>query len=81
MTTLYTRFNNHRSDIKFHNTTKSKNLPIGRHFSQNGHTVLDISIVGIEQIKNKRDAVIRKRESFWIQKLQTLHPKGINVEE
>ena len=79
-TTLYIRFNNHKSDIKLHNTSKSKNLPIGRHFSSPGHSVNDISIMGIEQIHKQSDEVILRRERYWILKLQTLHPKGINVD-
>jgi hypothetical protein len=69
MNSLYTRFTNHKSDIKQHGTPKSKNLPIGRHFSLPDHSIVDISIMGIEELRNKKDDVILKRESFWILKL------------
>jgi hypothetical protein len=80
-TSLYTRFANHKSDIKQHGTTKSKNLPMGRHFNLPNHSFDDVSIQGIEQIRNKNESIILKRESFWMLKLQTLTPKGINVDE
>ena len=57
-TSLYTRFANHKTDIKHHNSSKSKNLPIGRHFNLPDHCFDDISIQGIEQIRNKNDKTI-----------------------
>jgi len=78
--TLYTRFTNHKSDIKFHGTPKSNNLPIGRHFTLPDHSIKDISIMGIEKIHKQTTETILRRESYWILKLQTLHPKGINVD-
>ena len=43
------------------------------------HKLKDFTIIGIEQIKNK-DIHLRKiTESFWIKRLQTLRPKGLNM--
>lgn len=80
-TTLYTRFTNHKSDIKLHTTEKSKQLPIGKHFNSGDHSFEDISIMAIESITKKEKDVINKRESFWVKKLRTLAPSGINEVE
>jgi len=80
-TSLYTRFANHKTDIKHFNTPRGKKLPMGKHFNMPGHSFDDISIMGIESIKKKEECVIRKRESFWIKRLRTLSPSGINVDE
>ncbi len=62
---------NHKSNIKQHGTSKSKNLPIGKHLTLPDHTVNNISIMGIENIHNKSDDTLLCRESYWILKLQT----------
>ena len=80
-TSLYTRFNNTRSDIKKYNTNRRKEIPIAAHFNLPNHSVDDISLMGIEYIRKKSEAIIRKRESHWILTLRTLTPTGINVDE
>lgn len=80
-TSLYTRFANHKTDIKYYGTTKGKKLPMGKHFNMTGHSFDNVSIMGIELIKRKEDHIIRRRESFWIKKLHTLSPEGINIDE
>ena len=80
-TTLYTRFNNTRSDIRKYNTNKRKEIPIAAHFNLSQHKMEDMTLTGIEQIRNRSDHNIRKRESYWIALLKTLHPHGINMEE
>ena len=50
---------------------------VARHFYSNGHSVDDFSVIGIEKIFG--DETYRKvRESFWIKKLKTLIPDGLN---
>ena len=78
-TTLYTRFNNTRSEIKNHNTKGGKSLPYVSHFTTEQHTVNDISLVPIEQIHKQNRSIILRRESFWIAKLQSRRPSGINA--
>jgi len=75
-TLLYTRFTNTKSDIK----NRKKKIPIVDHFNTQGHSIADVSLMGIETIKNKTEPNIRKRESFWIAKLRTLRPNGINAD-
>ena len=80
-TSLYTRFANHKTDIKYYGTDKGKKLPIGKHFNMTGHSFADFTIMGIELLKKRDERIILKRESFWIRKLHTLIPEGINVDE
>ena len=72
-TTLYERMANHISTIR-----NQKNDPIPQHFSSDGHSVADLEWLGIEKLR-RNDIHLRKiRESFWIKKLETLEPKGLN---
>ena len=73
-TSLYERFQNHISCIN-----KDTKDPIPRHFNGKEHSIQDLKIVGIEKIK-KQDIHLRKiRESFWIKKMNTLKPNGLNL--
>lgn len=49
------------------------------HFTNaNGHSLYDYSIIGIEKIF-KEDSFRKTREQFWIKKLNTLKPNGLNT--
>jgi hypothetical protein len=55
----------------------NKSDTIVEHFYSNGHSVQDFSVIGIE--KNDGEETYRKvKESFWITKLKTLSPDGLN---
>jgi len=75
-TTLYTRFSNTKSDIKLN----KKKLPIVDHFNSPGHSYNNISLRGIEHIRCQKRPILMHRESFWIAKLRTLKPSGINAD-
>ena len=79
-TTLYTRLNNTRSEIRNFNTTQSKQLPYTTHFNLPGHDLSCVEITAIETIKTRTRPIILRRESYWIAKLKTLTPNGINVD-
>ena len=79
-TSLYTRFNNTRSDTKIYTTERGKSLPIAHHFNLPDHTINDAQLMAIEKIHNHREQTILYRESFWINKLRTRTPNGINVD-
>ena len=66
----------YEKNIKLH----KKKLPIVEHFNSANHSINDISLMGIETIHKKHDSILRKRESFWIAKLHTLQPHGINAD-
>jgi len=73
-TTLYERCQNHISSIRRHT-----DQPVAVHFNLAAHTVNSLEIFCLENLK-KEDIHLRKiRESFWITKLKTIHPFGLNM--
>ena len=71
------RFQEHRGSVtnpKQFGTSK----PVGAHFQQPGHSVRDMNILPIEKIRSKDPFVRKIRESFYIKKLDTLEPFGLN---
>ena len=59
--------------------------PTGRHFNLPNHSHNDAHFEIIEVLKNNPDdpktLILRNRlEQFWITKLQTARPKGINLQ-
>ena len=70
------RMNGHRSDL-----SKKTLLPVSQHFVSPGHSLEGfgrskfMSLTTIQVVKKTKD---RKKESFWIRELQTLHPEGLN---
>ena len=73
--TLRDRLNDHRSAIRL-----KKNTPTGLHFNSQGHSALDLNIIGIELIKNdtKEGKFRKSREKLWQTILKTIHPHGLN---
>lgn len=76
--TLRNRFTGHRASI-------NKNLPnpVGRHFNQDDHSLQDCCITPIEQLAVREDFednkfALIKREIYWIGRLETAYPHGIN---
>ncbi|KAM5193578.1 uncharacterized protein ACMZJ9_017560 [Mantella aurantiaca] len=65
------RFVDHLSRIKC-----KKGHLLAEHFNLDGHS--DIALVIIEEVKNGDNLV--KREKYWIRKLGTLKPKGLNAQ-
>ena len=73
---LKTRFYLHRSHIK-----KNTGTLITRHFNQPSHAVNNMKCMIIEKVLTHDYSHRIAREKFWINKLQTLHPQGLNVLE
>ena len=79
------RLNNHRKDTK---DKKSKNIILAcKHFQDPSHDFQrDARFTLIEKItkkcasKEQLRQLLKKRENFWILKLDTLHPAGLNQE-
>ena len=72
-TKIYDKFQNHTSSIR-----KGANNPVAEHFNKEEHSIGSMEIVGLDKIK-VNDIHLRKiRESFWIKKLKTQHPDGLN---
>ena len=76
MTSLYKRHVQNFSRIRTTGTGKASD-EITRHFSSDKHDLSHYKIVGLE--KNFKDDFFRKtRELFWMQKLKTVKPHGLN---
>ena len=73
---LHIRLNGHRNDIKHHNIEK----PVAAHFCSPNHTLSDLTIMVLEQMRSQDDLLRKRRESFWIHLLGSLHPTGLNVD-
>ena len=72
-TGLNMRFTQHRQSVE-----KNKDDPIGRHFNLPGHDISSLAIIPIDLIPNATAFKICNKETFWINTLQTVKPKGIN---
>ncbi|CAB1337390.1 unnamed protein product [Coregonus sp. 'balchen'] len=78
---LKTRICEHHSNIR---TGETKKL-VAVHFLQAGHPISSLRYIGIEMVKMSRrggdiERKLRQRESFWIHRLNTLSPLGLNEE-
>eukprot|EP00745_Piridium_sociabile_P013804 TRINITY_DN2026_c0_g1_i5.p1 TRINITY_DN2026_c0_g1~~TRINITY_DN2026_c0_g1_i5.p1 ORF type:complete len:690 (-),score=105.99 TRINITY_DN2026_c0_g1_i5:520-2589(-) len=73
---LKTRFYLHRSNINTNTGTL-----ITRHFNQPDHSLANLRCIIIEKVFNNTLAQRLKRENFWIKKLKTISPFGLNSQE
>ena len=81
-TAFYIRLNNHRKDVK-----DPKAILADKHFQKNSHrfnkharfTITD-KLTNTNLEKEVLSERIIQRENFWIQKLETLYPEGLNQE-
>jgi hypothetical protein len=69
---LRRRISQHLANIRAKNTK-----PISVHFNLPTHTLKDFKFQGIDLCCNSRN--ILELEGKWMTRLNTLHPKGINV--
>ena len=81
-TEFHLRLNNHRKDVH-----KADSIPASRHFAKADHNFnKDAKFTIIEEIRSKtlskeaKKELLKQRENFWILKLETLTPKGLNHE-
>ena len=72
------RISGHRSCIRRRQYSTSP--LVAPHFNESGHSDGDFSVTLIEQITDKDPIKLDSRETFWIKKLKTLHPDGLNTE-
>eukprot|EP00745_Piridium_sociabile_P005366 TRINITY_DN13285_c0_g1_i1.p1 TRINITY_DN13285_c0_g1~~TRINITY_DN13285_c0_g1_i1.p1 ORF type:complete len:744 (-),score=124.94 TRINITY_DN13285_c0_g1_i1:151-2382(-) len=74
--TLYTRFTQHRSDIR-----RETGTLVTQHFGQPSHTLSNLKCVVIERVNSDTVTARLKRESFWMCKLKTVTPDGLNTRD
>lgn len=73
--TLATRLAHHRYNIRHKHKTSTH---LVKHFIEHG--VRNLHLQGIQQNHRWSTEERRKAERFWIRKLGTLHPKGLNID-
>ena len=75
--TLKKRIYGHRSTIK----TGKMDTPVGYHFNLPDHSISDMSVLGIESLGHRNNAVRLSREKMWMKRLRTIQPHGLNIQE
>ena len=78
---MNTRLNNHTFTIR----RKRRDLPVPKHLTEAGHKEKDLRFMILDQVQmprrgGDRTLTLKKRELYWIYRLQTLRPVGLNVE-
>jgi hypothetical protein len=66
----------HRTSYK-----AKKDEPVSQHFNGPNHTIKDLRITWIKQIRNLWDSTRMKWEIFWINTLETTTAPGLNIRE
>ena len=69
---LKERFEEHKTSVR-----KKSNNAVGDHFNGPGHTLANMNILAIEKVFTPGQAIIEKRESMWISKLEAEF-RGLN---
>ena len=76
--TMRKRLPGHRSDINLKSKKPGKVPFIIQHFNSPGHSLEDMRALPIEQVCRPDTELRKRRERFWIKKLDTVYPKGLN---
>ena len=75
-TEMHSRMNKHRSKI---NKSTFNSVYIVQHFSKEGHNFKEARIQIIDYIlENENLRVLKNKENFWINTLNTAYPLGLN---
>ncbi|MES9884726.1 MAG: GIY-YIG nuclease family protein [Sedimenticola sp.] len=56
-----------------------RDKPVSNHFNLPAHSIHDLSVQIIEKVTDKTTSYRRVREEFWIAKIGTTAPNGLNV--
>ncbi|XP_035254901.1 uncharacterized protein LOC118217183, partial [Anguilla anguilla] len=78
---LKTSISEHRSNIR----TRDVRSPVAAHFMQVNHNVSSLQYIGMEKVRVPRrggniNRLLLQTECYWIYRLNTLSPKGLNEE-
>ena len=69
---LKSRLDDHCGYVNNHIDTAT-----GSHYTQPGHTLANLQVVILEQVKKRGDAYRKEREEYFIRKFDTVH-SGLN---
>ena len=69
------RMNSHRFDINNYDS-QGYASNVASHFNLDSHSITDFSFLPIDVVSNEMTRLCK--ETYWIHKLDTLHPKGMN---
>ena len=72
--TLDDRIREHLKDIQYNRDNKT----VARHFNQPGHSVQNLRVQGMWLMRTDCAKQRKDTESYWIRKLNTFHPFGLN---
>ena len=70
--TLYQRTQNHLSSVR----CKREGMDVPEHFTEGGHTIEDIRVIGLEKVRKNWVAYRRTREQRWMGFLGTHQEAG-----
>ena len=62
-------------------TNSSKPTRVSEHFLCNNHNTTDMQLIPLELVKSNRDSVRKARETYLIERGQTLEPHGLNKKD
>ena len=74
LNTLRERMNQHRSSIKI-----NQQRYISKHFNLEHHSIANLKVQVIDTIPTTCPEDLEKVEQYWIHKLKTTQPRGLNV--
>ena len=69
------RMNSHRFNINNYDS-QGYASNVASHFNLDSHSIADFSFLPIDVVSNEMTRLCK--ETYWIHKLDTLHPKGMN---
>ena len=67
--------NSHRFDINSY-IDPALSTHVAIHFNENGHSLKDFSFMPIDIVHDNMDRLLK--ETYWIHKLDTVFPNGLN---
>ena len=70
----------HLADHRSYITNKVESKATGAHFNLPGHSLANLKVTILEQIKVNDEAYRKERETYFINKFNTFH-QGINREK
>ena len=77
--TIHGRNKEYTQDQHRSNINKNTGTLVTKHFNQTDHSIHNMKCVAVEKVLADKLEDRLRREAFWIQKLKTLAPCGLNT--